>query len=227
VNNFKQNVQTLTDSKSVTKNEAEERYNRYISSSILALDYLIQNTKVENEKYNEICSNKNFWKYLTIKNFGEIRAATFKLVASTSTANPELIEPNLSTISPLILGCFNETDPAVHETMIESLITFMKQFPEAWNFVQPWKEVFPRLWTFLKNPETSSPSKTFQTLLPYVAMLSSKVMGDANEKSFKFFDQFFTNMWNGYTSERVQVAEKQIILNTFTEVCMYSLLQAK
>src|ERR1700743_253318 len=98
-----------------------------------------------------------------------------------------------------VLGCFSERDPLVHEKMIEALVVFLRQFPTAWNYVQSWKAIFPRLFAFLRNPDASSPSRTYQTLVPFISLLDA---GALENQAQRFFDEFFTNFWLGYLNPK-------------------------
>jgi len=130
--------------------------------------------KHTDQRYTEICDTK-FWKYLTIAKFPSIRASMFKLVHTMCTKAPNLLEPHLKTVSPLILGSFSEKEHIVHTAMMETMILFIKKFPECWKYVKADQAVFSRLRAFLKNPETSSPNITFQYLLPYLSYLNYEV----------------------------------------------------
>jgi hypothetical protein len=158
-----------------------------------------------------------------VKNFAGIRAAMFKFVGTVSKVMSQVLEPQLKILSPMVLGCFNERDTLVHERMIEALVLFLKQYPAAWDYVQPWKAVYPRLFQFLRNTETSSPNRTYQTLVPFLSLLDAKAL---DHQATRFFDEFFSNFWLGYLNPRCPPSERSIVINSYFEAVMFVLLQA-
>jgi hypothetical protein len=122
-----------------------------------------------------------------------------------------------------VLGCFSERDPLVHERMIEALVLFLKQFPAAWEHVHAWKAIFPRLFAFLRNTDASSPSRTYQTLVPFLSLLDAKAL---DHQATRFFDEFFENFWLGYLNPRCPPNERGVVISSYFEAVMFVLLQS-
>jgi hypothetical protein len=241
-NLFTHTIQTLS-SPDMTKTEAEDRYTNVVSSSLRALIHLLEELNDKNyAPIVEMCSQNALWKFLTIKEFPEVRAAAFKLVSAIcklnpslflTTANKEKIPVVNTHVSLNVIGCFSETSMLVHGNMVEALLTMLKTYtPEqiwgtpAMQLIVPSKAIFPRLFAFLRNPSTSTPSVTFVSLLPFISFLNYDILGGANAKSHSFFDQFFANLWAGFRSTQVQQSDIPVIFQTFVECLMYVVLQA-
>jgi len=225
--NLKQTVQTLSDPKTTTKTDAEDRYERIISSSLQVLERLASTLPKEcstEEKFTETVGSHNLYKLASIKQFATIRASMYSLIGSLSENTPDLLEPHLNALSPVMLGCFGEKDIMVHERMIGALVSFLKQYPSAWKHVNAWKAVFPRLFAFLRNSDTSAPSRTYQTLVPFLSLLDMQVLGQPSDVS-RFMDEFFSNFWLGYLNPRCPPHERSHVISNYFECVMFVLLQ--
>lgn len=225
-NIFNQTSETLNDLKIASEQEQEENFDRVVSSNILALDYLLnQLPKITDEKYSEFFHHQ-FFKFLIIKEYPFIRAATFKIIGTLVEKKKELLKNYIQELSPNILGCFAEKDPNIHLQMSSCLITFLKQVPESWKYVNTQKSIWPKLMTFLSFPVTSSPHITYQILLPFLSLLPFEVL-ESNEKSFGFFEKFFSNMWKGYESfPQLQSLDLIALLRTYVECLMFVIMQS-
>lgn len=223
---FCQTSETLNDLKIAEEQEQEENYDRVVSCNILALDYLLNNlTTIAEDKYSEFL-NKEFFKFLTIKDYSFIRASTFKLISTLALKKKELLKDHLKDLSPNILGCFAEKDPNIHLQMSSCLITFLKEIPDCWKHVNTQKAIWPKLMNFLNFPVTSSPHITYQILLPFLSLLTFDVL-ESNEKSFAFFEKFFSNMWKGYESfPQLQALDLTALLRTYVECLMFVIMQS-
>eukprot|EP01080_Neovahlkampfia_damariscottae_P012106 gene12106-5598_t len=221
-NNFSKTPVTLNESMIVSEEEADDNYDRVISSTILVLKYTIETLQsVTAPEYGEIMDSK-FFKYITEQKYTTIRSSMYKIlnVLFEDYANKII---DLKVVSPLILGCFAEKNPIVHESMIETLIFFLKKYPkECWKNVNASKTVWPKLYNFLLNPMTSSPSVTFPILLPFISLLDYSVFG-SDEKTISFFDKFFDSMWKGFS--KVQGSSDSLdIIKSYNECIMYVIL---
>jgi E3 ubiquitin-protein ligase listerin len=221
--NFSKTPQSLNEFMIVSEEEAEENYDRVISSSILVLKHLIETIQnVSNVEYSQIL-DATFFKQIVSPKFVLIRSSMFKLLnVLFQDFADSLID--LKVVTPLVLGCFSEKNPIVHESMTETLLFFLKKYPkECWNNVNASKAIWPKLFTFLSNPTTSSPSLTFPILLPFISMLDFDVFG-SDEKSVGFFDKFFESIWKGFLN--IQGTDVLDILKAYNVCLMFVILSS-
>ncbi|KAG2377623.1 hypothetical protein C9374_009139 [Naegleria lovaniensis] len=246
--NFNQTVESLslseTEQQSITKEEAEERYSRFITSSILMLNKMIdlsmqpkkddtgqQQTVTLDESYSKIFRSKNFWKFLGIKSYNNIREAMSRLSITLlkndllSKDDTEVMEHIVPFIAPIFIGCFNQQP--LERTTLDSLILFLQKFaPECWTHVNIWKQTFPRFFSFLRDPP--NPSTNYSVVLPFVSMLNTDVYGA--EKSVKFVSDLFENIWTGFekvssSTKQSTKADKDAIIDTLCDCIIYITLQ--
>lgn len=112
---------------------------------------------------------------INIQKFPNIRAAMYRLIGSMCLKCPDLLAPHLQSITPLIFNCYSEKEIVVHEHMMDTLVTYLKTFPDVWKLVNVDKAVFSKLRNFLRTPDTSSPSLTYPILLPFMSLLNYSV----------------------------------------------------
>eukprot|EP01027_Heterolobosea_sp_BB2_P007515 GEZU01011178.1.p1 GENE.GEZU01011178.1~~GEZU01011178.1.p1 ORF type:complete len:324 (-),score=61.70 GEZU01011178.1:41-1012(-) len=131
--NLKQTIQTLSDTKTMPPEVSDEIFNRVIRSSLMALyDVIDALPEAENQKhlsqYTDICDNNpQFWKFFSLKKFGDIRSAMYKIVTVMCKKTPSIIRDQLSKLAPVILSTsFEEKDVKAHANVWEAILTFMK-----------------------------------------------------------------------------------------------------
>lgn len=242
-----QDVQTLSDMRTTTQSDAEERFSRVVSSALLVLAFVINRLELtpqskHADKYAAICGASNslqFWKrFLTIKRFPLVRSACFDLLSAMCKKADAvaqdasfLIEPQLEQIAPIVLGCFSENESQVHRAMMDALLALLNRFGEhCWKGINAPKAVWPRLWQFIKTPQTSSPSITFPSLLPLLSMINRRILGDSDDRSIKFMSDFFNNMWQGFSSSTAasthvnSSSDQSVIIRSLLECVLYVLL---
>lgn len=231
ITNFNQSVSDVMKQNKLTEvEEAEEFYSRLITMSLATLKTMIfklSDLKVNDSQLVSLLSNKQFWKYLIIDEFPTIRAATFQLVGAVCEKAPQILEPHIKIIAPLILSCFQDQNPMVQQYIVEALLVFLKKYPSSWNFVKVWSSVFPNLFKFLSNTHTSHPSKTFNILLPFISMLSYEILGSSNEKSTYFFVEYFGSIWTGFFSKQTQEIDRPSIVKCYIESILYVLMRSE
>ncbi|EFC45004.1 zf-C3HC4 domain-containing protein [Naegleria gruberi] len=253
--NFNQTVESLslneTEQQSITKEEAEERYSRFITSSILMLNKMIDLTTQQQqqtsqpatgESYKKIFGSKNFWKFLGIKSYTNIREAMSRLTITLlkndllKKDDPEVVEHIVPFVAPIFIGCFNQQP--LERTTLDSLILFLQKFaPECWAHVNVWKQTFPRFFSFLKDP--SNPSINYPIVLPFISMLNTSIYGA--DKSIKFVSDLFENMWIGFekycssnnpnvnsaTNRQAIKADRDAIIDSICNCIIYIALQTE
>ncbi|KAL9643903.1 hypothetical protein ABK040_013313 [Willaertia magna] len=244
MNNFNQTVESLNENNNlndISKEEAEDRFSRFMTSNILMLDRVI-NIVVNNlnnlqqvgdinlqqqinhlqnnlDKIKSVIESKHFWKFLIIKNYSNIREAMSKLVITCLKFNLLQSDEIIETLSPMLISCFN-LQP-LQRSMLDACVLFLQKFsPKCWTFVNVWKQTFPRFFQFLK--EANQANINYSIVLPFIAMLSLDIYGQ--DKALKFTNDLFENIWKGFENVKTNT-DKDAIIESFCNCLIYMTLQ--
>ena len=225
--NLRQTPQTLADHKrKEDPGVAEDRYERVISSSIGALGTVMVHLTLDNNKellsaYQGICDG-TFWKFVSGKS-GMIRRSVYTLVSRIlETGLTDIFGANLPLLSQLIIGCFTDKDPLIHNSMWDCLLTWMKMMPSSWEHVNIRKMVLPRLFAFLRAAAYGSGPVSYPSLLPFISMLPPTVTGP--DEAGRFYSEFFSALWNGISRELKNPGSSASMgVDAFAECFIYAL----
>lgn len=130
----------------------------------------------------------------------------------------DFVETNLQVLTPSILGIFSDIDPSTHSELWECVLIFMKNFPQSWDLVQPQKQIFPRIFSFLEHSSYGSGSVTFPSLLPYVNFIPSQIIDE------NFYYKFLSSLWKGKDSEYMS-KNSTLHLKSYSECFLFFLNQ--
>eukprot|EP01127_Copromyxa_protea_P022421 TRINITY_DN802_c0_g1_i2.p1 TRINITY_DN802_c0_g1~~TRINITY_DN802_c0_g1_i2.p1 ORF type:complete len:637 (+),score=124.47 TRINITY_DN802_c0_g1_i2:215-1912(+) len=213
--NMKKDVAAY-QSPNTTPEEAEEKYIRLTAASIYAIQWTINLLGENNELYPSIFS-ESLWKHFN-SNHAMIRKSIYSCVAHISrSSNKGLIKSRLPKIAPPVLAVLSENDKNNFSEMWSLLLTFMKEFPEAWNELKdPNKEVFTKLFEFLRNGAGGS-VECYPCLLPFLSLLPVQY------KEKKFYDTFFNSLWKGFQSDKISKATEGELINSYMECLLFTL----
>ncbi|GAM27077.1 hypothetical protein SAMD00019534_102520 [Acytostelium subglobosum LB1] len=214
--NLQETTGTLGDGKSVPPEVLQDRYDRCISNSLLAIEYLIENstsmstsaddqssssssssttttTQSINQDIYQETLEKQFFSFLSSKS-AYIRKTCYRLITTIINRVPNFSDNNLKDFSTKILGLFSEKDPSTHLFMWDAIISFLKKYKEkAWEGVDARKHVLPRFWAFLRTACYGSYEISYPMVLPFLSFIPNSVVGD----SVAFFEEFFGNTLKG------------------------------
>ncbi|EGG18283.1 hypothetical protein DFA_03777 [Cavenderia fasciculata] len=201
--NLQENVNTLGDGKATPPEVLQERYERLISNSLLAIEYLMEKTK--DNSNNESSNNQSiqtiyqpifesqFFTFLSSKSV-VIRRTCYRLISGLVSTLPSYCEANMKDLSTKILGLFSEKDPSAHLFMWNAIISFLKKYKEqAWIGVDVRKHVLPRFWAFLRAGTFGSFDLSYPSILPFLSLIPDGVIGTGPE----FFKEFFSALYKG------------------------------
>jgi hypothetical protein len=62
-----------------------------------------------------------------------------------------VVDSEISKIGPVIFASVAEQDISCHAAMWEILLLMLRNFPHAWQKINPQKHFFPKLWSTLKK----------------------------------------------------------------------------
>lgn len=217
--NLKLTPQSMSD-KAVALDELQEMHQQVISSSLLSLATLLDiltNEKHASENSNSelkhalkarstaishaeklISVHKCFMEFLKSSS-PAIRSAAYSLIRSYIKNIPHALnEANIKTLSPSILGAFQEKDPTCHSSMWEAILHFSRRFPESWNTLSVQKIVLNRFWSFLRNGCFGSRQVSYPALVLFLDCVPDKAI-----TKDRFFFRILSEFLGGKSSFRV------------------------
>lgn len=161
-------------------------------------------------------THRNFIDFLKCKN-PWVRSAVYSVLGSFIKHVPEVIsETNIKSIAASVLGAFQEKDPVCHSAIWDTVILFMKKFPDSWSLVNPQKMVFARLWHFLRSGCWGSQQVSYPALILFLDSLPSKVVSGE-----KFFLCFFQSTWEGRDPLHSSLTHQLTFFKAFTECFLW------
>lgn len=151
-----------------------------------------------------------------------IRSATYSVLRSFIKNVPHVFnEGNMKTIAGIILGAFQEKDPACHSSMWEMILLFSKKFPDSWTSLNVQKTILNRFWNFLRNGCFGSQQISYPALVLFLDCVPPKaVVGE------KFFLDFFQNYWVGRSLSNSSTADRTAFFGAFKECFVWGLHNA-
>ncbi|XP_071696870.1 E3 ubiquitin-protein ligase listerin [Rutidosis leptorrhynchoides] len=241
--NLKLTPQSMSD-KAVAADELEEMHQQVISSSLLALATLLDIlTSEKQNSENPSPENKHAIKARTTaishaekllsvhKCFQDFfkshnsatRSAAYSLVRSCVKNMPHAtIDANVKTLAPLILGAFQEKDPACHPSMWEAVLLFSRRFPESWTTLNVHKTVLNRFWSFLRNGCFGSQQVSYPALVLFLDCVPPKAITVE-----KFFLEFFQNLWTGKVHLQSSNTDQLTFFQSYRECFLWTFQNAQ
>ncbi|XP_024965066.1 E3 ubiquitin-protein ligase listerin isoform X4 [Cynara cardunculus var. scolymus] len=241
--NLKLTPQSLSD-KAVALDELQEMHQQVISSSLLALATLLD--VLTSEKHGPknssselkhalkarstaishaeklLSVHKCFLDFLKSQS-SVTRSAAYSLVTSCVKNIPHALnEANIKTLTPAILGAFQETDPTCHSSMWEAILLFSRRFPESWTTLNVHKTLFNRFWNFLRNGCFGSQQVSYPALVLFLDCVPPKAI-----TMDKFFLEFFQNLWAGKVHSQSSNADQLVFFQSYRECFLWALQNAK
>ncbi|CAI9298846.1 unnamed protein product [Lactuca saligna] len=241
--NLKLTPQSMSD-KAVALDELQEMHQQVISSSLLSLATLLDiltNEKHASENSNSelkhalkarstaishaeklISVHKCFMEFLKSSS-PAIRSAAYSLIRSYIKNIPHALnEANIKTLSPSILGAFQEKDPTCHSSMWEAILLFSRRFPESWNTLSVQKIVLNRFWSFLRNGCFGSRQVSYPALVLFLDCVPDKAI-----TKDRFFLEFFQSFWGGKGHSESSNADQLAFFKSYCECFLWALQNAE
>ncbi|XP_055533592.1 E3 ubiquitin-protein ligase listerin [Wyeomyia smithii] len=217
---------TLSNSKSHSPEECENKYQRVLISSLRG--YALYISKMPEEQLQKSASknalllnNAKFWSYHKNKT-PAIRSAWFEVISSLLQHAPFLVEQHQQQITANVFQFMDETDPTVVSHVWSSIVLVQTKIPEWHRFLNFDKAVFPKLWKVLKTGANGNAACVFPHMLPLVSKFSREVMGD---KADKFQALFFESMNEGLRAVHASRTDISAVSQAYYEVFQYIVMQ--
>ncbi|XP_062086702.1 E3 ubiquitin-protein ligase listerin isoform X2 [Humulus lupulus] len=234
--------------KAAALDEVEEMHNQIISSSLLALATLldvlvgVQLERSSSDTESVAAQPKNASRArLVATSFAEklfaahncfsdflkfqsaaIRSATYSVLRSFVKNVPHIInDGNMKSVAGIILGAFQEKDPACHSSMWDMILLFSKKFPDSWTSLNVQKTILHRFWHFLRKGCFGSQQVSYPALVLFLDYVPPKAVVGEN-----FFLDFFQNCWAGRSLSNSSTADRLSFFAAFKECFLWALHNA-
>lgn len=203
--NLRETPQTLSDMTFTSKEEAQERYDRVILSTLLSLAALLQQLPADDDEDlatlfepegSLLEPQSPIWGLMNAKR-PIIRKGGSAVCKVILTRLPELARRLLPKIAPMVLYSIHEKTKLNHQGQWELLLTLAKAFPECWEHVQL-EKTWKGMWEFLRSGCYGSGMIVYPCLLPFLSLLPSTALRwGPDPGSSGFYRQFLNSIWAG------------------------------
>ncbi|XP_053396155.1 E3 ubiquitin-protein ligase listerin-like [Mercenaria mercenaria] len=219
--------QTLSDPKSTEPEDMENKYNRVLTSSLLAVRKLLSSlpaNEIESLKQpiTTLLDSAKFWKHGKSK-INMVKGAMYYMLAGLCQMLPELANSYASKISPLVLHNLDDNDAAIVPYLWEATLSVINCIQECWKHVNVQKAFWPKLRKVLETGCHGNAVVIATNLLPLI----SKIPADLFPDNDKFYDEFFTCFKLGLSLRSVQksTSECSAMVRSYMECAHYIIIQ--
>ncbi|KAI9706137.1 MAG: hypothetical protein M1836_005543 [Candelina mexicana] len=179
---LRETVQTLSDERTVSPDEAENKYAALVGTTLSVVINLAEElAPEENEKiadlYREILGQEKVWDLASSKD-ASVRRSLYKLLRTALSHQPELVRSNISTISTCLLAKslnIDQTGSAYEYS--ETLLSLTRECPIAWTGAYTAKKAaLVRLQQLLKRGSQGGPPEYWSNISEVFQKLPRKIM---------------------------------------------------
>ncbi|CBX95893.1 similar to RING zinc finger protein [Plenodomus lingam JN3] len=178
----KESTTTLSDERTVSKDDAETKYSRVISACIALLGSLLANLQPEElskyqADYDSLLGDKKLWEFVSHDD-ASIRRSLHRFLKTCLAKQSAAIEANLDAISKsyLSVGLNSDQMSSIYD-YIEALTLLTSTHPSVWtNHYKSKTSVDRRLRQFLKKGSQLGPREFWVLLKQLLAVLPTEVL---------------------------------------------------
>lgn len=208
-NLLNQRAETLSDPKLTSSEDMINKYNRILSSSLLALCKLLhalssKPQSVCEEKIIMLLESSKLWN-LCKSPVSSIRSSSFLFLAAVCQVIPEIANNYLKKLSPCILLSVDDSDVIACGSIWEAVLSLVNMSEECWKHVSVPKGVWPKLRTVLAEGCQGNAAVIGPSILPLLSKFPKEFIGQPQQ----FYEQFFSNMKTGIGKETVQLSPSE------------------
>lgn len=178
---LQENVQTLSDSRTTSADDAEALYARVVSTSLSVIEGLLEDLtpedrKKERELYEEICGDAKLWEFAYHRD-ASVRRAIHQLLQACLERQPDLVNHNANNISTAyIYKGLNSDQLGSALNYVQALVALTSAIPTVWTSDYSGKRPsVSRLRHFLKQGSRSAPVEFWGLLRQLFSSLPPEV----------------------------------------------------
>ncbi|XP_017127246.1 E3 ubiquitin-protein ligase listerin [Drosophila elegans] len=223
---------TLSIGKSLTPEEAEQKYQRVVISSLKLLSFFLEQT-AQTEELSQVkegfvtlVSHQKFWSFAKHK-VPPIKAAWFECIYHVlqSVALLEVISPQKSQLTTLCFQFIDDADPVVAPHIWGCVLLLQSNYEDWFVPLNIRKALLPKLSSLLRNGFNRNAQAICPNLLPFLSKITPDSLQDFD--IYEFYQRFFDDMKLAVTEKfdpPLPKSDCTVIHNAYFE-CLRFLLQ--
>ncbi|XP_064613366.1 E3 ubiquitin-protein ligase listerin-like [Liolophura sinensis] len=223
-----QTSSTLSDPKTSSPEDMEMKYNRMVTSSLLAWRKLLETLPASQHgrvpaTLTQLLNNPKLWK-LSKSSVTAIKAAVYSFMSGVCQCQTEVAVQFTSKLAPLALHSVDETDSVLCGQLWEAVLSAITYLPECWNHVNGQKAFLPKLRKLLQNGCCGNATVVGPNILPLFSKIPDEVCGTRQ----KLWKDLFENLKQGLCTDQVRSSSSECgaLVRAFMECAQYSVKQA-
>ncbi|XP_011292059.2 E3 ubiquitin-protein ligase listerin [Musca domestica] len=219
---------TLSTGKSLTPEEAEQKYQRVVVCSLKELSFFVEHSqKAEDQsKIKELLAklleHQKFFSFAKNK-LNAIKAAWFEFIYHLlqSPQLLEIVEQHKTQVTTVAFQNIDESDPLVAPHVWGCILLIQANFQDWPQTIDFREKVWPKFGHLLRNAFNRNAQAICPNVLPFFSQLSH-VTQDI-EEYHNFIKQFFDNLKGVIVSESSQISKQDniMIIKTYFECLRY------
>ena len=182
---FHETVQTLSDERNVSSDDAETTYARVVSTSLAVVGSLMRELSIdeqakESRLYGEVFSSTKLWDFVHYSDAG-VRRSTHRLIQTCLGKQPNSIEENIKSASVAYVykGLHSDQTSSALD-FVQTLDALTVTLPTIWTDAYTGKKpAISRFRYFLKQGSQSAPADFWRCLSELVPRIPAQVLPTA------------------------------------------------
>ncbi|KAK7552526.1 RING zinc finger protein-like protein [Phyllosticta citricarpa] len=179
----KESVNSLSDERNTSKDDAEAKYSRVVASSLAVITSLLselspEELAKEHDSYEEVVQDGRLWDFSSY-NDPAVRRAVHRLLRICISKQHDILSASLSTISQSYLAkAMNSDQTGSSWDFTETLVILTTTFPATWTeeYTSKKTPVTRRLRQFLKRGSQGGPKEYWENVGKIIENLPQEVL---------------------------------------------------
>ncbi|KAL4232926.1 listerin E3 ubiquitin protein ligase 1 [Mactra antiquata] len=219
--------QTLSDPKCTEADDMENKYNRVLTSSLLAIRKLVSSipaNQIESLKsqLTGLLDNQKFWKHGKSK-VNMVKGAMYSMLTGILQSCTDIGENYINKISPFILHNLDESDPTICPHLWEAVLSLVNCTHTCWSHINIQKAFWPKLRKVLESGCHGNAVVIAPNILPLISKLPGDLFPDMN----KFYEELFACFKAGLCTTSIvkSSSECNAYIKAYMECTHYVIIQ--
>ncbi|KAM7355402.1 E3 ubiquitin-protein ligase listerin [Cochliomyia hominivorax] len=225
---------TLSTGKSLTPEEAEQKYQRVVMCSLKELSFFVEHTASAEDQtqiqegLQKLLNHQKFWSFAKNK-LSSIKASWFEFMYHLlqHPKQQDIFATQKSQMITISFQNIDESDPLVAPHIWGCILQIQQSYPDWHKTIDFHKNVWPKFTHLLSNAFNRNAQAICPNILPFFSQLAD-VTTDINEYQ-TLVKQFFDNIHNVIIAENNTITsiskhDNKMIIKTYFE-CLRYLMQ--
>lgn len=186
---IKETVWTLSDNRSTSKEDAEEKYYRVLDachSLVLGLEQRLdaEELKAQRAKYEAYFASDSVWKSGLVEN-DIVRRTIYQMLELAIDRMPDIIEANKEKLSKLVISALKIDQSRSAQTFVKLLTTLSTRLPDVWSTSHGGKKTpYARLQGFVEEGSRDRTPGTWELMVALVQSIPQRSISAEDANNF-------------------------------------------